>query len=400
MSASVSQLEFWKEGAVPNASNESNADGGEGALFLSYKIFLGLSVLGGFLALDHLYLRSPLTFLAKLAVNIMCFGVWWLYDAMHAIFNRDVVQLYGLGVPGLGPKGIAAGVLVNEQPDKKHMRFFTYAMALIFGGLFGIDSFIVGDKQSGILRILSLITVIFAPIAFGWWVYKLFKFFTDTKTVLGEYHEYFGAPASASLKDQALSKYPFLASLFNPVEYLTALINNILGPIIQPLKGTLDTALKTMDTAISTVDHTVDLGRAAIDKGSTMVGQIANIVTKTADALSASSGVIPGASLYQTITPDSVKKEMSKPNGKPNGKPNEAAAEAAADAAKTIGGALLLSDSLNPLHYVLVGTIVLIIVSGFAVTYFRSYGPNANNANSKKHGTENQDDDPPEPGVL
>jgi len=147
MSASVSQIEFWQKGLAFNGNNNGN-EGSNGGTFLSYDVFLGLSVLGGFLALDHLYLRSPLTFLAKLVVNILFFGVWWVYDAAQAIFNGDIIKVYGLGVPGLGPKGIACGVLAKDEPDKKHLRFFMYAAALIFGGMFGLDSFLVGNKTA------------------------------------------------------------------------------------------------------------------------------------------------------------------------------------------------------------------------------------------------------------
>ena len=376
-SVSVSQLEYWKEGTPP-IENDKNTGEGEGAIYLSYNVFLGLSVLGGFLALDHLYLRSPLTFLAKLAVNFMFFGVWWLYDAMQAIFNRDVVQLYGLPIPFLGPKGIGAGVLVNDVPDKKHMRFFTYAMALLFGGMIGLDSFIVGNNELGFLRLIGLVTLIFAPISIMEWLYKLFKFFTDTKEVTGEYHEYFGAPPGASLKDKALSKFPFLAALFSPMEWIKNMANTILGPLIEPLKGTAEAAIRTADSAISTVDHTVELGREAIDKGSTIVGQIANVVTKAADAVAASSSVIPGAALYQTITPETVSKAL--------GADNKAKA-----AATTVGGAALIAtDNMNPLSYILVGTIVLVVVLGFSVTFSRA----------KQYGTtEKNDDSPPEPGV-
>jgi hypothetical protein len=378
-SVSVSQLEYWKEGTPPNAQNDKNEAEGEGAVYLSYNVFLGLSVLGGFLGLDHLYLRSPLTFLAKLAVNIMFFGVWWLYDAMQAIFNREVVQLYGLPIPFLGPKGIGAGVLVNDVPDKKHMRFFTYAMALLFGGMIGLDSFMVGNNELGFLRLIGLITLIFAPISIMEWLYKMFKFFTDTKEVTGEYHEYFGAPPGASLKDKALSKYPFLAALFSPMEWIKSMINTLLGPLIEPLKGTAEAAIRTADSAISTVDHTVELGKMAIDKGSTMVGQIANVVTKAADAVSASSTIIPGAALYQTITPESVSKALGADNK----------AKTAATVGATVGGAALMATELNPLSYILVGTIVLIIVLGFSVTFSRA----------KQYGSEKNDDSPPEPGV-
>ena len=162
------------------------------------------------------------------------------------------------------------------------------------------------------------------------------------------------------------------------MEWIKNMANTILGPLIEPLKGTAEAAIRTADSAISTVDHTVELGREAIDKGSTIVGQIANVVTKAADAVAASSSVIPGAALYQTITPETVSKAL--------GADNKAKA-----AATTVGGAALIAtDNMNPLSYILVGTIVLVIVLGFSVTFSRA----------KQYGTtEKNDDSPPEPGV-
>ena len=105
MSTEISQLKYWRE--EEKNSNANGAAVGTKTDALSYHVFLGLSVLGGAIGLDHLYLRSPLTFLAKCVVNMLFFGVWWFYDAAQAIFNSDVVKVYGLGVPGLGPQGLS-----------------------------------------------------------------------------------------------------------------------------------------------------------------------------------------------------------------------------------------------------------------------------------------------------
>ena len=498
MSSGISQIEYWRGGPRPKeepsiASNEKKAteEGGPGATYLSYDIFLGLSVLGGFFALDHLYLRSPLTFLAKLVVNMLFFGVWWLYDAMQALFNEDVVKIYGLGVPGLGPKGIAAGVLAKEVPDKKHMRFFTYAITLMFLGLFGGDSFLLGDKKSGFIRLFSLITWIFAPIAFGWWGYKLYTFVFSTKSVIESESDYFGAPVS-SLQDQLLSEYPKLYMLLNPLETLKTLFTNIFGPIIEPTIGplhriategiatvkdtaksgihTLESAAKTgtdtlkhaadaaasvvpivqkaadagvgivktsaetlvpiiqttvdtgmgivktsaeaalgsvkptLNTAVGTAQNLVataktgisaaksaiELGKMAVEKGAnitgklaTAVGQIAKTVETAAAVATKAPGLVPGVSLYSAITPDAVKQELGA---------QQATQATQATQVAQAGGALLVGSSLNLLPYTLLGTITLIIVSGFALTYYRS----TKNGSKRKE----YDDAPPEPGVL
>jgi hypothetical protein len=244
MSSSVSQIEYWREPNKPGKKNDANnakntSEGGPGAIYLSYDIFMALSILGGALALDHLYLRSPLTFFAKLIVNVLTFGMWWLYDASQAVFNKDVVKVFGLGVPGMGPKGIAAGVLGSDIPDKKHMAFFIYSLALILGGLFGLDSFIVGDKQSGLIRLVCLLTGILAPVALFWWLYNLGNFFFKTKNVTNQYWEYFGAQEPAehgmTLGEKLVTRFPFLQKIFGP-------ISRVKNAVVSTAEGVVSTA--------------------------------------------------------------------------------------------------------------------------------------------------------------
>jgi hypothetical protein len=243
MSQGVSQIEYWRD--TPNNANNTNAnntnakEGGPGAIFLSYDVFLGLSIIGGFLALDHLYLRSPLTFIAKIIVNVLTLGSWWMYDASQAFFNKDVVKVFGLGVPGMGPKGIGAGVLASDVPDKKHMAFFIYGLVIILGGVFGLDSFIVGDKQSGFIRLICLITGILAPVAIFWWLFNLGKFFFKTKDVTNQYWEYFGAvpPAEHGMTwgERLATKFPFLQKLFGP-------ITRVKNAVVSTAEGAINTA--------------------------------------------------------------------------------------------------------------------------------------------------------------
>lgn len=372
MSSSVSQLEFWRE-ASSDKNEKNGEEGGPGAAYLSYNVLMGLSVLGGFFALDHLYLRSPLTFLAKIIINFLCFGIWWIYDATQIVFNSHAVKIFGLGVPGLGPQGIAAGVFANPVPDKKHMMFFIYAMCLLFGGVFGLDSFLMGDNRTGFIRLICLISVIFAPIAIGWWLYKLFNFFLYTKDVISETSDFFGAPAH-SFESGFLSKFPFLSGLFSPLETIKTFFNDLIGDAIQPITDTAQMAIGTIDAAVKTVDNTVQLGREAISKGSDIAGQISNTVEKVSQA----TQILPGVSLYSSITPGSVQKELGQAN----------AGNKAATAAM-VGGAMMMD--LKPVHYILLVTIVTIVLGGVIVTYHRS-------KNVPVH--DERDDTPPEPRVL
>ena len=396
MSSSVSQIEYWlglNKNTGTNNQNSNGKEGGDGAIYLSYDVFMALAVIGGFFALDHLYLRSPLTFLAKFIINIMFFGVWWIWDALQAVFNDDVIKVFGLGVPSLGPKGIAAGVLANEVPDKKHMRFFIYAIVLMFTGIFGVDSFLVGDKTSGFIRLISLITLIFAPIAMIWWLFKLFKFFFDTKAVTNTYHTYFGAPPPPlppTVVDKLKSSIPILGSIFSPFIKIKDAILNIIGnivdftegvatnpgtvlqgpiqeiasfaePVIKPITNTVQMGLKT-------VDDVATLGITAVDKGYNVADKVLTTAGETAKAATTAFSLAPmAAGLANGFTPPAVR----------------AAKEALTS--QTGGG-----STSNVLPFVLMGTLALIAVSGFLLTYRRS----------RQNEQPRKDDRPPEPGVF
>ena len=410
MSSGVSQIEYWlgTDKKAGNNQNSNGKEGGDGAIYLSYDVFMALAVIGGFFALDHLYLRSPLTFLAKIVINILFFGVWWIWDALQAVFNDDVIKVFGLGVPSLGPKGIAAGVLANDIPDKKHMRFFIYAIALMFTGIFGVDSFLVGDKTSGFIRLISLITIIFSLIALGWWLYKLFKFFFDTKGVTDTYYEYFGAPSPSpppSIADRLKSSIPILGSIINPlvrvkdaavgavenvgefaeevitnpgavidsvlrgpVQKIASLAGPVIEPVIQPVTNTVQMGLQTVDDIAGTARESLALGRNALDKGASLAQSTIETAGDVAKAASAALSVAPAiAGLSSGLTPNTI--------------------SAAKTALTTQAGG---GSTSNVLPFVLMGTLAIIAVSGFILTYRRS----------RQNEQPRKDDSPPEPGVL
>ena len=391
----VSQINYWRESKKPVSDKVNTSEGGPGATYLSYDVFLGLSVIGGALGLDHLYLRSPLTFIAKIIVNILTFGSWWIYDATQAIFNKDVVKVFGLGIPGFGPKGIGAGVLASDVPDKKHMAFFIYALALFFGGVFGLDSFIVGDKQSGFIRLICLITAIFAPIAIFWWLFNMAKFFFKTKDVTNQYWEYFGAPPppehGMTLGEKLSSRFPFLQFIFGPisrakndvvaaaeavVEAPLEMATIALNKVTSEVKPVFNAALAPVATVVQPLANTVTTGLETVKEGLvlgedivSLAGKTVNVAGETAQAATEALKIVPdAAALSNGFTP--------------------AAAETALNSLKQTGGA---NSELLP--YMVIGTFGLIAVSGLFMTYRRS---------KKNEQAERNDSppNPPEPRVL
>lgn len=336
-----SDLQAWLKGYMnPDASSEAGTDGA----YLSYDWFIVLAVLGGWFGLDHLYLRSPLSFLAKLILNSMFFGIWYFYDIIQAFSSKDVIKVYGVGLPGFPAKRVAMGVLAQDEPGAKHANFFIYALCLFMGGIFGLDAFLVGDRDSGIMRLLFLISIIGMPIAFGWWIYKLFRFFTNTPSVVNEYASYFGSAGGG---------WSIFGSLIDPA--------TVVGQILKPVNTAADGFKSAMNAASKTLDLGVGIVKA--------IGKVGEVLTEkpVPNPVPSFQEMKQGINAYQS----------------------SAEGQAAQVQAQAAQGGGDLTSSLNVLPYTLLGTIVLIALSGFVATYYRS----------KKHVTP-QDDTPPEPGVF
>ena len=392
----VNQIDYWNED-ISNISKtneiQSTPEGKPGQL--SYNMFLKLSVIGGFFALDHFYIRSPLTGFAKIFINIVFFGAWWLYDASNAFFNSDIIKVFGLSIPGIGPKGIGAGCL-SEEPDKKHMAFLIYGVALFFGGLFGLDSFITGDTASGGIRILCLISVLFAPVAIIWWLFNMFTFVFKPKDVINKYWEFFGAPPSKeeSVVLKMAAQVPFFGKILEPIikigESLGIVTQQTLGtvknvaelaatdpdaaialfasgplqtaivPAIKPLLNSAKPITNTIQMGLHTLDDGIALGREALDKGTMIADEVVRTTGEVAEGLSALAPLVSGIpAMTQGITASAAKSALMKGGGES-----------------------------NVLPFMLIGTIAVIAVSGFMLTYRRS----------KKN--EQRDDSPPEAPIT
>jgi hypothetical protein len=123
---------------------------------------LAIIPITGFIGLDHLYLRSPGTFILKFILNIITFGFWYFYDLFQSIYFRsDEIGKYGLSAPFVGPLGIGAGIFSNEpgavgggvasDETPGSFMFMLYAIAVLIAP-FGLDYVIAGDYIGAIIK--------------------------------------------------------------------------------------------------------------------------------------------------------------------------------------------------------------------------------------------------------
>ena len=121
------------------------------------------STLGGFLGLDHFYLRSPTTGFFKLIIGIIAltyvispqaFGsnaivlvillLWVIWDILQVWCEPSRILNYGMSLPFDLGTGIGQG-MVTDKPSsyEQSSSFIVWGMTLIFGFL-GIDSLMMG----------------------------------------------------------------------------------------------------------------------------------------------------------------------------------------------------------------------------------------------------------------
>ena len=167
---------------------------------LDYNYYWAFTILLGWFGVDYWYLGAPLTGLLKMIVNTSTFGYWWIYDILNATFNRPTIELFGPTMPLFGTTGCAAGRF--RQPDSsepkekldKHLNYIIYGLVLGFLGIFGGDSYLIGNTFNAFVRLICLVTFIGIPIALVWWIINIYEYVFNPNYFIDDAWQYLGAP--------------------------------------------------------------------------------------------------------------------------------------------------------------------------------------------------------------
>jgi TM2 domain-containing membrane protein YozV len=171
-----------------------------------------LSTWGGLLALDHFYLRSPTTAFAKIIVNCLTFGLWWIWDANQFWFEKEHVLNYGLNYVLDWERGIGRGTMTEDKPDfvpKKD--FLTFMLLAIFFGIFGLDRMYLGGDfvWQGWAKFLSC----FILIGLIWVIFDMYQILFQPASVLSDGY-LIPLPFTAIYEEWDLPKSSFIGDLF------------------------------------------------------------------------------------------------------------------------------------------------------------------------------------------
>jgi hypothetical protein len=288
-----------------------------GGPYYSYWMLILATIFFGFFGLDHFLLRSPLSGVAKLIVNILGFGLWYVYDLLQILGEKESVMEHGLSAPLVGPLGIGAGMFVDSQPDAKPSRSpWKYLLYLALVWLpFGLDNLVAGDTNGAMVKfatnILFFITWPIILLSMGTSIYRAyadpgglfkegvdrsfpFSWFMDAKghSVLGPTDVPIGGGGACGTESQGV-----LGALMGVA---APIIQSAVGAVFPSVAPAVEAAAKTVkvsaNTATELVEAATEPALATIKTGSALVqqvplavaqvGKVANNVTKQLQAFS------------------------------------------------------------------------------------------------------------------
>lgn len=141
-----------------------------GGSWYPYWSLIIISIIGGLFGLDHFWLRSPLTGTLKFFVNIFSLGLWYFYDLVQILGEKESVMKNGLSAPIIGPLGIGAGMFRDNNPNeplaKAPYKFLAYLILAFLP--FGFEFFLAGDSNGAMAKFICTIIFFLWPIAIIW----------------------------------------------------------------------------------------------------------------------------------------------------------------------------------------------------------------------------------------
>ena len=392
----ITQGEYWK-------------GSGKGGGQVGYWVYIVFVCIFGILGLDHLLLRSPITFLLKLLTMIPLLGFWWLYDIAQATGEWELIKEHGIGIPLYGPMGIGKGIFINETATNlspldipRPWIFIGYVLVTIIFSMFPLNKIVVGDYVGAAAQLLMFFPgILFFGIgvflATGWGIYDLYRIFFDTRGVLEKGVARIPPATWSPFNMDPYAKRGSLGPLKNIPEQPT-----LLGKILDLPGKAVDatgSAMKGVGDGVAVVSRatgevvaggitamkgvTVDVVQAGAQAAQGTVAVAADtaqkVITTGGDVADAAGSVAIQGATAATKVVDLLPKISS------------AMAAAAAVSKNQKGGAIVYGDA-SISSSVLLFSVGLLAVCGYVMYAFRKTMDESRNGR--------QDDSPPDPSAV
>jgi hypothetical protein len=245
----------------------------------------------GFIGLDHLYLRSPATALAKTVLNIFSLGLWYFYDVAQVLTERSRVKEIGYSMPIIGPTGLGAGIFPKTEEEKvtgpSPWRFIIYAAAALLPLPFGQDFFAAGDIPGGLAKLFTLFNPLLWLFGLVWGFYVIFRLFFQTEALITEGVPRF-FPFTILMSDFKCSKgilgpdrdckeaeesHGFFGSILNFLRGVP-IIGKVVDPVVQTLNIAGQTAKAVGERVVPPV---VAAASAAVTTGAEVLSAVPKV---------------------------------------------------------------------------------------------------------------------------
>ncbi|NBO71401.1 TM2 domain-containing protein [bacterium] len=400
----ITQGDYWK-------------GSGKGGGQVGYWVYIVFVCIFGILGLDHLLLRSPMTFLLKALTMIPLLGFWWLYDIAQATGEWELIKEHGIGIPIYGPMGIGKGIFINENstnvspPDiPRPWAFIAYVFFTMLFSMFPLNKIVVGDYMGAVAQLLMyfpgmLFFGIGVFLAMGWGLYDLYRIFFDTRGVLEKGVARIPPATWWPFKMDPYAKRASLGPLKNDPDTPT-LLGKILALPGQAVDAT-GAAIKGVGEGVAAISKGTGqaVGAVAGATGEVVAGGITAVKGVTVDVVQA------GAQAAQTtaaVAADTAKKVITT-----GGDVADAAGGVAIQGARAAtnvvtllpkigaamdaasknqkGGAIIYGDA-SISSSVLLFSVGLLAACGYVMYAFRKTMDEARN--------DRQDDSPPDPSAV
>jgi hypothetical protein len=362
-----------------------------GGPWYPYWTLMIITVIGGFLGFDHLWLRSPTTAFLKIIFNILTLGMWYIYDILQVFGEKEKVMKYGLSIPVYGAAGIGSGAFRDGAPEgatlsKSPFRYLLYMFAIWLP--LGLDMVIQGDLNGGMMKLASLFIIFLWPIAGIWYALTLGRaYFSPTGLFTQGSHRFFpwtwiGAaegPSSLGPKEIDPTGGTSSGGFFGVLKYAIQSAIGVLAPPLLPAEAAVGAAVQAAAGAVSAGAKTAQVAVEA-------VGEI----------IEAAKGPAAGAVGLAAGAADMISQVPPQVLGQLRGKISPEAISAALQK----GGGLEIEATNSPLvNTVLTLGIAAVAIGGSVAAYRRLNGASTWFSRTGNDGRE-RNDAPPKPSSL
>lgn len=305
-----------------------------GGSWYPYWSLILISILGGLFGLDHIFLRSPVSGFLKFIFNIPTLGLWFFYDLIQILGEKDKVMKYGLSAPIVGALGIGAGMFTDNDPTgpraKSPFRYLGYLLLTCLP--FGFDFYLAGDTNGAFARFLTSFIIFLWPIGFIWGLISMFRAFFMPKTLFkeGTYRmfpmTYFmdaNGPSVLGPVDLPEGKDTcttggITSTLLAPVAAVAESALGILLPGVAPATAAISGAVQAgAMTAKTAADSTSKMIEAATKPATTAITQGSAVIQQVPQAISSlpAVGATAISKLASATTPEGLEKLAQKGGG-------------------------------------------------------------------------------------